>query len=442
MRTNRTLYTVLGLLCLSWSTVIILFTMGFSKKQVLETTSDSEKDNRINMLSAIVRSKDEIVQLRDFKKNGNLEVIDVDSTSTYDANHKFLNKVVSEGTKKKEEIFNSDSIKMMKGLYMTSWIAGSQKGTKLLNKVKKYNLDAIVVDMKDASGYVTYDSNLYLVNQVGSKQIRVRSDKLEYILNYCKKNGIRTIALVVVAMDPILSKYKNNKFSIYDKATKKSTQWVDLFSVEVQDYNIEIAEELAKKGFDEINFDYIRFPDKKEVKDRHLVYQKKFRHENPAKLYQAIESFLGKAKSRVTADISVDVYAYTLWGSIERHLNENINNIGQVVEYMAENVDYIYPMIYPSHFSKKDRKMIDAKYKGPEEYDIVYEACRLGLKRIKGSDAKLIPWIQGFWGDEEYIFNELRAVNDSGVGGFLIWNSKSKYGNFWNALEKFKLQRP
>ena len=66
-----------------------------------------------------------------------------------------------------------------KGVYMTSWVAGSQKGTALLEKVKKNDLDAIVIDMKDATGHVTYDSNLDFVADVGSEEIRIRNNKLE-----------------------------------------------------------------------------------------------------------------------------------------------------------------------------------------------------------------------------------------------------------------------
>lgn len=325
-----------------------------------------------------------------------------------------------------------------KGVYMTSWVAGSQKGTNLLEKIKENNLTAVVIDMKDATGYVTYDSNLDFVNEIGSEEIRIRNNKLEDILNYCDNNNIRTIARIVVAKDPILANYQNNKFAIFDKATNTPSKWVDLFSFEVQDYNIEIAEELVEKGFDEINFDYIRFPDNKEVKKPAYFFRNKFSNGNHTKLYQAIELFLKKADAVIDADISVDVYAYTLWGSKERHLNENFNNIGQVIEYMVDHVDYIYPMVYPSHFSKSDRRKIDERYGGTEEHDVVYEACKNGLRRVKGSEAKLIPWIQGFWGNEEYILNELKAVKDSGIDGFLIWNPKNKYDESWKALERFK----
>ena len=204
---------------------------------------------------------------------------------------------------------------------MTSWVAGSQKGTNLLEKVKENNLDAIVIDMKDATGCLVYDSDIDLVEKIGSEDIRIKEKKLEYILDYCKTNDIRTIARIVVAKDPILAKYQNNKFAIFDKATNTSSQWVDLFSFEVQDYNIYIAEELAEKGFDEVNFDYVRFPDNKEVKKPYYPFRHKFSNGNNTKLYQAIELFLKKANAVVDADISVDVYAYTLWGSKERHLN-------------------------------------------------------------------------------------------------------------------------
>ncbi|MBW2985641.1 putative glycoside hydrolase, partial [Candidatus Woesearchaeota archaeon] len=325
-----------------------------------------------------------------------------------------------------------------KGIYMTSWVAGSQRGTKLLEEVKENNLDAVVIDMKDATGYVVYDSNVDLVEKIGSEDIRIKDKKLEDILDYCELNGIHTIARIVVAKDPVLSRYNNHKFAILDKSTNKPSEWVDLFSFEVQDYNIDIATELVEKGFDEINFDYTRFPDNGEVKKPYYPFRYRFSNGNNTKLYQAVELFLKKARAVIDAEISIDVYAYTLWGDKERHMNERFNNIGQVIEVMLDNVDYIYPMVYPSHFSKSDRMKIDARYDGTEEHDVVYEACKNGLRRVKGSKTKIVPWVQGFWCDDEYIMNELKAVNDSGIDGFFIWNSKNKYEESWKALQKLK----
>lgn len=213
---------------------------------------------------------------------------------------------------------------------------------------------------------------------------------------------------------------------------------MDLFSKNVRNYNIAIAKEVSELGFDEINFDYIRFPDRKEVKDPQLLSRKNFHQTEEKKLYHAIEVFLKKADEVLKIPISVDVYAFTLWGTKERHLNENINNIGQVIESMADHVDYIYPMVYPSHFSKYDQNLIDKKYNRTVEYGVVYEACQNGLRRIKDKRAKLIPWLQGFWGDDQYIKNQLKAVNDIGVDGFLIWNSKSRYDAFWKAFRVYK----
>ena len=336
-------------------------------------------------------------------------------------------------TQKKETPFN-----YRKGVYMTSWVAGTKKGLSLLDQVKESGLDTVVIDMKDASGYLTYDSTHPLVNQWGFKEIRITNDRLKYILNFCRKNNIRTIARIVISKDPLLSTVYNHKYAIHTSSKHNPTIWVDLFSKEVRDYNIAIAKEISKLGFDEINFDYIRFPDRKEVKQPQLLSRQKFHHTKEKKLYQAIELFLKQADKHIHIPLSVDVYAFTLWGSKERHLNENINHIGQVIESMANHVDYIYPMVYPSHFSKHDQELMDKKHKGPVEYGVVYEACQNGLRRIANKRAKLIPWIQGFWGDETYIINELDAVIDSGIDGFLIWNAKSKYEPFWKTFRAYK----
>lgn len=113
--------------------------------------------------------------------------------------------LISIKNKLKKEIFSS-----RKGIYMTSWIAGTKRGLYLLEKIKEAGLDTIVIDMKDASGYVTYDSENDLVNEFGFKEVRISKKRLSYIIEFCKKNNIRTIARVVVSKDPLLSKVRDN----------------------------------------------------------------------------------------------------------------------------------------------------------------------------------------------------------------------------------------
>ena len=327
-----------------------------------------------------------------------------------------------------------------KGIYITSWVAGSKYGQSLIEKVKQTELNTIVIDGKDATGHVTYDTDLWKVEKIGAEDIRISKKKLEGILEDCKKNDIYTIARIVVAKDPVLASAYQNKLAILDKETGKYSDWVDLFSYEVMDYNLEIASELEKMGFDEINFDYLRFPDIKEVKKPDHKHRTIYWGRN-APLYKAVCMFLQKANNLLDCNISVDVYAYTVWGDKARHMNEKINNIGQVVELMGEHVDYIYPMIYPSHFSKADQEKIVDWYKNkPLEYAVIYDGCIKGKRRTKDVKAKIVPWIQGFQMgkklDANYIKNEIQAVKDSGIEGYLIWNSKNNYKYVWEALKE------
>ena len=326
-----------------------------------------------------------------------------------------------------------------KGIYITSWVAGSEYGQSLIEKVKEAELNTVVIDGKDATGYVTYDSKIWSVNQIGSEDVRISKKRLEGILEDCKKNDIYTIARITVAKDPVLAKAYQHNLAVIDEKTGTYTDWVDLFSYQVMDYNIEIATELEDMGFDEINFDYLRFPDVKEVRKPVYRYKKVFWKEDTP-LHKAICMFLKKADGMLNCNVSVDVYAYTVWGDKARHMNEDINNIGQVIELMGEEADYIYPMIYPSHFSKADQRRIVDWYKDkPLEYAVVYNGCIKGQRRTKDVKAKIVPWIQGFQMgkklDADYIKNQIKAVEDAGLEGYFIWDPKNNYKYVWEALK-------
>lgn len=324
-----------------------------------------------------------------------------------------------------------------KGVYMTSWVAGSQKFYEIVENMKGTDLNTLVIDLKDASGHVAFNMDDSLVDLVGSEQRRITHEKLEEIMNYCDKNNIYSIARIVVGKDPIMAEYAKSRNAIKKDTLATPSKWVDLFSSEVQEYNIRIAEEAERIGFDEINFDYIRFPDPKEVKNPVFPYK----DERP--LAEGVREFLKKADERLDIKISVDVYAYTVWGTMKKHQDEKYNWIGQVIELMAEHADYIYPMLYPSHFRDTDRAIISESH--PEEsveYAIVSEGCRNGMKRlanVKDTDTRIVPWIQGFSMKDEfnadYILNQIRAAKERNIDGYLIWNPNNNYEMTWKALK-------
>jgi len=201
----------------------------------------------------------------------------------------------------------------------------------------------------------------------------------------------------------------------------KGLHWVDPASQEVWDYNIELAKEAIRAGFDEINLDYIRFPSDG---DTSLIVYPFWDYKTSKKeiIRQFFEYFNQKIKP-FGVFISADLFGLTL-------TSENDLNIGQWLEDAALYFDYICPMVYPSHYPEG--------YEGYENpaifpYEVIYKALRIGMERLEiaSASAKLRPWLQDFdlgaHYDAEMVNLEKRAVYDSGAFGWLLWNPKNVY---------------
>jgi hypothetical protein len=193
-----------------------------------------------------------------------------------------------------------------------------------------------------------------------------------------------------------------------------------------------IARELAEMGVDEIQFDYIRFPTKENVEYGESGF---YRPEVPR--HKIITDFLARARKELAAHqilLSIDVFGIIAWGR-----SKDVEMTGQKIEDLATHCDVISPMIYPSHFHNPFRGIVD-----PSErpYLLVLETCKRFSRLLKNSQVTLRPWIQAFpLGtnnfDEEYIFEQLRALDQSKVRGWLLWSAGNKYDVAWKALAEW-----
>jgi hypothetical protein len=194
--------------------------------------------------------------------------------------------------------------------------------------------------------------------------------------------------------------------------------WVDPFDKRSHNYAISIAEEAAKVGYDEINFDYIRFPAKKG-----LLYSKPNTQKNRIK---AIESFLDEARNRLRkygVFISVDTYGNICWAKDD-------NGIGQTVSSLAAHADYLAPMLYPSGFSSGSFYF---KYPSEYPYDVVFRSIKHIQPLIPSSRVR--PWLQYFKDytrrrkeyKREEIQAQIKATEDAQTDGWMMWSPSSKY---------------
>lgn len=308
-----------------------------------------------------------------------------------------------------------------RAIYITSWTAGIKRFATLLDMVTRSHLNAMVIDIKDSTGKVGYDSKVPLVAQTGAYEKRIRD--LDAVLRQCREKKVYTIARIAVFQDPNLAKARPDLAVGAGGKTvwkdRKGLAWVDPASKEVWDYNLAIAKEAAAKGFDEVQFDYVRFPTDGKLKTMsYPVYKRDVpKHEIIRRFFQYVDQQM----KPVDVLTSADIFGLTT-------MVDDDMNIGQRIEDVADYVDFVCPMIYPSHYPKGH---LGLKNPAEHPYRIIYDASLRGMKRLEGKRAKMRPWLQDFKlgaaYDKKMIMDQIQAARDAGVSGFAMWNARNVY---------------
>ncbi len=314
-----------------------------------------------------------------------------------------------------------------RGIYANRW-AAEKNSSAYIKMMNKFGLNAVVIDMKDDFGCLYYPTELKTAHEI--KAAKKPAD-VKGLLKKFHDSGIYVIARIVVFKDEKMFRAYSGRYAIRDSRTgapwkgTSAEYWVDPYSEFVQDYNISIGRELESLGFDEIQYDYIRFPSDGAVDRCEFSFK---RHERMYKS-EILSEFLIRAKSVLKVPVSVDIYGFNSWFSFG-------NMIGQDMESFSYTADVICPMVYPSHFGNR------FCMNGPGEdrsYRLVYNAGRRG--RIISEGRVLIrPWLQGFkflspdWGPG-YISDQKKASEQSGCSGFFFWNAAGDYKMVKKGLE-------
>lgn len=309
----------------------------------------------------------------------------------------------------------------VQGIYLSSWTAGVKRFYTLADMVAGSQLNALVIDVKDSTGKVGYKSAVPLVAEIGAYEPRIRD--LDAILTYCREKKIHTIARIAVFQDPVLAKARprlavgNAGGGVWKD--RKGLSWVDPAAREVWAYNVAIAKEVAARGFDEVQFDYVRFPT--DGKLRALSYPVYRRTVPKHEVIKSFFQYVDRELKPVNVLVSADIFGLTV-------MAEDDLNIGQRIDDIADYVDFICPMIYPSHFP---RGHLGLKNPADHPYLIIYDSCMRGLKRLEGKRAKMRPWLQDFKlgavYDKGMILDQIRAARDARVAGFCMWNARNVY---------------
>jgi len=319
----------------------------------------------------------------------------------------------------------------VKGIYVTAYSAGGSRMTQLIDLMDTTELNAMVIDIKDDEGYITYKTDNPTLQKLGKPQPFIKD--IHQLMKRLEKHDIYPIARVVVFKDTILAK-KNPELSF---RKGDGTVWtngggdsfVNPYSKEVWDYNIEIAKEAAKLGFKEIQFDYVRFPEGFEKRADALKYVK-----TEQSRVDVVSDFVQYAREELAPlgiRVSVDIFGYA--ASVPA-----AEGIGQDFVKISNNVDIISPMVYPSHYTTG---WFGAEVPDKAPYQTIKGSMEDTHKKLEElGDYKPIirPWIQDFtasWlGKGNYIKygkkqieEQIRALKDTGVDEYLLWNASNRY---------------
>ncbi|MFC4812295.1 putative glycoside hydrolase [Paenibacillus sp. GCM10023250] len=319
----------------------------------------------------------------------------------------------------------------VKGIYVTAYSAGGSRLDSLLKLLDDTELNSMVIDVKDDSGYITYPTTNPDLLKYGKPQKFIRD--LPALMAKLKQHGVYPIGRVVVFKDTMLAKqhpelsFRRKDGSVWSNG--KGDGFVNAYRKEAWDYNIAVAKEAAKAGFKEIQFDYVRFPEGFEKKADSLVFDK-----TKDSRVDTISAFVKYAKAQLEplgVRVSVDIFGYA--ASVPA-----AEGIGQDFVKISKNVDVISPMIYPSHYGTG---WFGVKDPDTSPYATIKGAMKDTHEKLEplGSYQPVIrPWIQDFtasWlGKGHYIpygkaqvDAQIKALRESGVGEYLLWNASNRY---------------
>lgn len=309
------------------------------------------------------------------------------------------------------------------GLYLPPHQLTQKKITELTHYYRQTGMNAVVIHVKDPTGRIFWKSRNPTALEIGAV---VMSNGVEKALSRFKAEGIWTIAKVDVFIDHLLSTAKP-ELGLTDAKGGGLWQdhiglgWVNPHDRKVWAYITELSLELAHMGFDEIQFDYVRFPSDGNLSA--IVY--------PATLPEmsrvdVIGAFLKWAREHLTTTgvvISVDVFGLVAW-------KKEDFGVGQQIETIAPFVDVICPMFYPSHFPRGF-----LGWPNPSDHPFqIMKRSTLAMHSRTGMTPR--PWIQGFWYPPAHIVRQIEGLAKAGIQSWMIWNAKADYRATYAALEQ------
>lgn len=315
----------------------------------------------------------------------------------------------------------------VRALYVNAWAFGGSRFRELIRLADETEVNALVVDLKDDTGYLTYASRVPTAIAIGATQ-QLRARDTEARVREMLAHGIYPIARIVVAKDPLLAE-RRPAWAIQNAAgglwrDRRGTAWVDAFNDSVWVYAAQLAAEAVAMGFAEVQFDYVRFPDEPRGRMASAVFPARRGGESTRAGVQRNVRLLQQRMLALHVPMTLDIFGMTtvMTGDM---------GIGQVWEDLVSLADVVLPMVYPSHYAPG---MYGTMTPNAEPYLVVRRALEDGLRRsaLLEKPASIRPYLQAFTlGAPRYtgahVRAQIQAAADVGIDSWVLWNPRSDY---------------
>ena len=323
----------------------------------------------------------------------------------------------------------------MRGIYLTGYMAGSERGLQLTRSWREAGGNAVAFDVKDMDGLV----NIPFQHELAPERKYVPIRNLPKFTHFLHSLGLHAIARIALFRDQYLAQ-NHPGLAVQSHRTghpwKENGKlvWSDPSHPEVQNYNLALARAVATSGVDEIQFDYVRFPAEGDQKDAQFAFQSSHPDWERSRV---ISNFLSRAYDELRplgVLVSVDVFGVMAW---QRPVD--LEHTGQDIPAIAKVCDVLSPMIYPSHFFGMDgyTKPGDA----PEHF--IGESMQRFGEITAETEVVLRPWLQAFaWHtktySDAYIRTQVSVAREQGGVGFLFWNARNDYSKLFPAMAEMR----
>ncbi len=322
------------------------------------------------------------------------------------------------------------------GIYINAHMAGSARVGALVDGLVAAGGNAIVFDVKDRLGRLSYRSTVELAQQINASE-RAPIRKPQQLVESWQQRGLYIVARLTCFHDALLAQQRPDLVPLSRTGNglwseRGTVNWVDPALPEVQQYLIDLALEVAALGVDEIQLDYVRFPTEGDLDDAIFSF-------DPAELPKdvVITGFVRRmheALAPTGTRLSADIFGVTAWGR-----QADINTLGQNLPDLLAHLDVVSPMLYPSHFeSGFDRIPSPVDY----PYYFLYQGCNRLRALAEEHGVEVRPWVQSFDYrvkdfDASYISEQLYGAEAGGARGWLLWNPASRYDIGIEAIAQF-----